>query len=122
MAIDWHQLKKLKESVKSDTWVHWIHFSLFWFLECATELDLVIGSWNIGSRLEAIQQRYIRFLNYKKQTFSPGYEQRCIKHHFLPLRVRRDIDDISFVIRIVNGGIVCPELLSHVKLRTDLLQ
>lgn len=48
-----------------------------------------------ASRLEAIQQTLLHFLDYKIKHFLSGYEHRCIRYRFLRLCVRQDINDVS---------------------------
>lgn len=73
------------------------------------------------TRLENIQKRFLRFLDYKTGQQSLDYEHRCKRYHFLPLQIRREVNDLCFLSKLANGGIDCPELLSRIGLRTNLL-
>lgn len=71
------------------------------------------------SRLEGIQKRFLRYLQYRAKIFLPDYLTRCRKFHFLPLYERRNIADLSYLCSIANGTVDCPELLELVGLRTS---
>ncbi|KAJ8717226.1 hypothetical protein PYW08_005625 [Mythimna loreyi] len=98
-------------------------------LYCAfvrSHLEYASQVWNpqyekYKSRIEAVQKKFLRYLDYKARQYSDDYNHRCKRYHFLPLHYRRDINDISFFINIANGSIDCPELLSKLHLRTNLL-
>ncbi|CAK1595242.1 unnamed protein product [Parnassius mnemosyne] len=72
------------------------------------------------SRIEGIQKRFLKYLDYRAHTDSQNYEERCKRYHFLPLSVRRNINDVCFYLKICNGSIYSPELLSDVTLNVPL--
>lgn len=63
-------------------------------------------------RIERIQRKFIRHLNFRTKNKKLDYSAACVKHHFLPLSVRRDISDIIFLKKVVSSGMDCPALLS----------
>lgn len=98
-------------------------------LYCAyvrSHLEYASQVWNpryeiYKSRIERVQKKFLRFLDFKTRQKLHNYDERCHRYHFLPLDIRRNIDDICFLSKIVNGSVDCPDLLSSIKLRTDLL-
>lgn len=63
-------------------------------------------------RIEAIQKKFIRFLNYRVKSNVREYLASCRRMHLLPLYKRREIADSLLLIKIVRGDIDCPELLT----------
>lgn len=94
-------------------------------LYCAfvrSNLEYVSQVWNPNyniyiSRIERIQERFIRYLQFKVKTYLPDYIKRCQKFHILPLYERRLIADLAYLLNIANASIDCPELLGYVGLR-----
>ncbi|CAK1580774.1 unnamed protein product [Parnassius mnemosyne] len=74
------------------------------------------------SRIESIQKKFLRYLDFKAQINSANYLERCKRYHFLPLEYRRKVNDICFLVNIVNGSIDSSELLTHIMIRTDLMR
>lgn len=65
------------------------------------------------SKIEGVQKKFLRFLNYKcRLNLSPSYEINCKQQHLLPLTLRREASDLTFLLNIINGSMDCPELLS----------
>lgn len=90
-----------------------------------SQLEYASQVWNpqyeiYKSRIESIQQRFLRYLDYKAHRRLIDYECRCKHYHFLPLTLRRNISDIVYIFKIANGLIDCAELLSKLSLRTNL--
>ncbi|KAL0808974.1 hypothetical protein ABMA28_012631 [Loxostege sticticalis] len=69
------------------------------------------------NRLETIQRKFMRFLQYKCKQYDTSYESRCKRHHILPLMERRKIADTVLYVKIAQSLVDCPNLLSSVKLR-----
>lgn len=69
------------------------------------------------SRLESVQRNFTRYLQYKCKTRDHNYESRCKRYHLLPLRERRTISDISFLVKLAQSCIDAPQLLSKINLR-----
>jgi hypothetical protein len=67
-------------------------------------------------RLEQVQRKFIRFINFKSRYNENDYLKSCAHHHFLPLKCRRDISDILLLQKILTSAINCPELLSKIYL------
>lgn len=74
------------------------------------------------SRIENIQKRFLKYLCFRTKVRyeSTSYIDLCKKHHLLPLDKRRDISDLVFLLKIASGSVDCPELVSHIALRTPL--
>ena len=86
-----------------------------------SHLEYASQVWNPSydiyiSRLESIQKKFLRFVNYKLLS-NYNYETSCVKHHILPLHFRRRIADITYLMGIATGRIDCPELLSRISVR-----
>lgn len=98
-------------------------------LYCAfvrSHLEYASQVWNpqyevYKSRIEGIQKKFLRYLDFKTRQRSIDYKHRCKKYHFLPLESRRNINDTTFLFNLANASIDCPELLSKVHLRTNQL-
>lgn len=98
-------------------------------LYCAyvrSNLEYASEVWNpqyeiYKSRIESIQKRFLRYLDFKSRQVSRDYEHRCKRYHFLPLQMRRDISDICYLMKICKGIIDCPELLSKINFFTNQL-
>lgn len=69
------------------------------------------------NRLESIQRKFVRFLQYKCNTYDLNYEARCKRQHMLPLQERRSISDICTMVKIAQSFIDSPHLLSMIRLR-----
>lgn len=67
-------------------------------------------------RIERIQRKLIRFLNFKTYNNEKNYYKSCAHFHFLPLQHRRKVSDVLFLKKIMVSSIDCPNLLSHVNL------
>lgn len=68
------------------------------------------------SRIESIQKKFLRYLQFKSRQIDHGYDTRCKRYHFLPLEVRRKVSDLACLLKIVDGSINCPELLEQVNI------
>lgn len=98
----------------------------FKILYCAyvrSHLEYASQVWNpryneYSKRIESIQRRFLRYLQYRAHIYLPDYETRCRKFHFLPLHKRRVMADLTYLMNIANGTVDCPELLEQVGLRT----
>ncbi|KAJ8723720.1 hypothetical protein PYW07_007700 [Mythimna separata] len=89
-----------------------------------SHLEYASQVWNpqyetYKSRIESVQRKFLRYLDFKARQFSVDYEHRCKRYHFLPLYMRRNINDICFLANVANGTIDCPDLLSKILLRTN---
>ncbi|XP_028171320.1 uncharacterized protein LOC114360731 [Ostrinia furnacalis] len=69
------------------------------------------------NRLESIQRKLMRFLQYKCKKYDASYESRCKRHHILPLSERRRIADVVLYVKIAQSQIDTPDLLSSIKLK-----
>lgn len=70
------------------------------------------------SRIERVQKKFLRYLCYKinQPYLSCNYLDICKRHHILPLQMRREIADISYLLKITTNLIDCPELLSEISI------
>lgn len=99
-------------------------FKILYCSYVRSHLEYASQVWNphydvYSSRLESIQKRFLRYLQYRAHIYLPDYETRCRKFHFLPLFKRREIADLSYLFGILNSTVDCPELLEQVGLRTN---
>lgn len=98
----------------------------FKILYCAyvrSHLEYASQVWNPSygvyiNRIEGIQRKFLRYLQYRTNVYLPDYSARCKKQHLLPLHERRRIADLSYLLSLANGTIDCPELLGQLGLRT----
>lgn len=108
MSTDFHSIKTIK------------------ILYCAyvrSLLEYGYQVWNPNygvyiTRIEGIQKRFLRFLQFRARIFLSDYSARCKKFHLLPLEERRRIADVAYLLNIANSKVDCPELLSNLGLRT----
>ncbi|KAJ8707633.1 hypothetical protein PYW07_011310 [Mythimna separata] len=68
-------------------------------------------------RIESIQRKFLRYIQYRSETYLPDYHSRCLKFHILPLTEQRKITDIAFLFNIANGSVDCSELIGKLGLR-----
>ncbi|CAF4810104.1 unnamed protein product [Pieris macdunnoughi] len=93
-----------------------------YFAYVKSNVEYASQVWNpqyavYNNRIELIQKKFIRHLQYKDKTFLADYLTRCNHFHILPLSVRREIADITYLINLATGKVDCPELLSKLCLR-----
>lgn len=69
------------------------------------------------NRIESIQRRFLRFIQFKCKCHDIDYDARCRRHHMLPLQKRRQIADIVFLSKIAQSRIDSPQLLANIKLK-----
>lgn len=68
-------------------------------------------------QIEYIQEKFVRYLNYKSRKSFDTYEESC-KHYSLPtLKNRRITTDMMLLYDIVRGNLDCPDLVSEIGLR-----
>lgn len=84
-------------------------------------LDFCSTVWNPCysvhiNRVERIQKKFIKSLNYRNNTISDSYNEALKKHNLLTLSDRRKMYDIIFLYKILNSLIDSSELLGSVKL------
>lgn len=92
-------------------------------------LEYASQVWNpmyatYSDRLEGIQRKFMRHLCYrnKERYKTENYQQLCKKYHLLPLSIRRETADLTFLLKIASGSIDCPALLSNINLRLPTRQ
>lgn len=94
-------------------------------LYCAyvrSHLEYASQIWNpcydiYRGRLERVQRKFIRYLGFKFKMPKLKYHNQCAKLHLLPLNLRRDIADLTFLMKVARGIIDCPELLCKLKIK-----
>ncbi|CAK1580211.1 unnamed protein product [Parnassius mnemosyne] len=71
------------------------------------------------SRIERIQMKFIKHLCYRVNDHynSNHYYDKCRKFHLLPLEMRRQIADITFLLKIASSEIDCPDLLEKLNIK-----
>lgn len=69
-------------------------------------------------RLERVQMKFIKFLCFRLHIpyNSDNYLQLCKQFHILPLSIRREISDTTFLLKIASAQIDCPDLISKIHL------
>lgn len=85
-------------------------------------LEYVSVVWNpcydiYIKRIESIQRKFLKFLQFKTKTTDLCYRDRCVRHHFLPLDLRRKITDLVYLTKILNGSVDSPELVMNISFR-----
>lgn len=68
-------------------------------------------------RIESIQRKLLKRIQYKCNTTDDNYELRCKRHHMLPLYERRKIADIVILQKIAQGQLDSHYLLQAINLR-----
>ncbi|CAG9131177.1 unnamed protein product, partial [Plutella xylostella] len=68
------------------------------------------------SKIESIQKKFVRYLCNKFRIPRRSYEYHCNQFHLLPLEIRRQAADITFLTRIAQNNVDCPELLKKIDL------
>jgi len=103
-------------------------YAMFGFVKRNASLSLhqtcalfCICPWNPfttthGNRIERLQKQFLKFalLPLRFLDPTPSYHQQCRLVHLPSLEHRRSILAICFISDLVDGSIVCPELLSKV--------
>lgn len=87
-----------------------------------SHLEYASQIWNprygiYKSRIEAIQRKFLKYLDFKARQYSVNYEHRCKRYHFLPLELRRDISDICYLMSIAKGSVNSSDLLSKIAIK-----
>lgn len=88
-----------------------------------SHLEYASQVWNpcyymYNNIIERIQKRFLRYLGFKFKLQYLDYDQQCTRLHLLPLHLRRQIADISFLLKIAQNGLDCSDLLSNLYLNT----
>ncbi|KAL0841367.1 hypothetical protein ABMA28_015066 [Loxostege sticticalis] len=68
-------------------------------------------------RIECVQRKLMRYLQFKSNIQDIDYEARCKRHHILPLKERRDISDLNLLAKIAQSQVDSPQLLSKIGLQ-----
>lgn len=111
-SVDFRSIKTVKILYCAYVRSHLEYASQVWNPQYSTYIN----------RIESIQKRFLRFLDYKARVYSSDYEHRCVRYHFLPLVTRRSIADVCYLAQIATGVIDSPELLSKISLNTNMLR
>ena len=69
-------------------------------------------------KLDSVQRKFLRYIAFKQHiiTDNINYSQMEKDLKINSIAERRDISDILFIFKILNGYIVCPELLSQIQI------
>ncbi|KAL1448431.1 hypothetical protein WDU94_010918 [Cyamophila willieti] len=69
--------------------------------------------------LESVQHNFLRMLGFKTFTkiLDHNYEEIMTKNNIISLKERRDMQDLIFLHKILNGQIYSPEILSKINLK-----
>lgn len=68
-------------------------------------------------RIENIQKKFIRHLNFKTHAKSESYIESCGNYRVLTLEQRRKVLDMGLLWDVVRGRLDCPELVAQLALR-----
>jgi hypothetical protein len=119
-------LKALGFIMRSST--HFTQAKTLKVLYCSyvrSKLEYASQIWNpcyntYSDRIERIQQKFIKHLCFKLKCpySSTNYISICKRHHLVPLKQRREIADIIYLLNITNGVTDCPELLRKLNFNT----
>lgn len=82
-------------------------------------LEYLSPIWNpqyivYDEAIERIQNKFIKYLNYKSQSPHAEYKLSCINHGITTLKNRRVINDMVFLHDICSGNLDCSELVSNI--------
>ena len=69
-------------------------------------------------RLERIQKKFVRHLNYRDRSAAATYLQSCRQHKMLTAEERRTLLDMAFLYDIVRGNIDCTKLVEGISYST----
>lgn len=70
------------------------------------------------THLEGIQRKFIKHLNYKRNSNSESYADDCRSHGLLTLEERRIILDMGLLHDILSGRLDCPEMVAHIAIKS----
>lgn len=85
-------------------------------------LDYASSIWfpqyiTYSEKIEIIQKKFIRYLNYKSRSCFDSYEEGCRYFRLPTLASRRVSTDMMLLFDIVRGNLDCPSLVSELGLR-----
>lgn len=69
-------------------------------------------------KIEAIQKKFLKYLDFKSKQYLHTYEKRCDHYRLLSLSDRRILLDQCLLHDIINGRLDTPELLSQISFST----
>lgn len=69
-------------------------------------------------KIERIQSIFIKHLNHRNKIICTDYTESCKKHCIFSLESRRQILDIIFLYKLINGSMDCSELINQITIRT----
>lgn len=72
------------------------------------------------NRIENIQRKFLRYLEYKCNHYEDSYESKCKRFHILPLNERRRIDDIVLMLKIAQNKIDSSHLLAKINFKVPI--
>lgn len=78
--------------------------------------------WNINQiglidKIEKVQRRFIRFIAYKINMSGCSITDVEKRFNLVSLQARRKFIDVSFIFKMLNGMIECPEILEKIGIR-----
>lgn len=87
-----------------------------------SQLEYASQVWNprydrYSDKIEKIQRKFLRFVNYRYRLQFSDHDTSCKHHHLLPLSLRREVADLSFLHNLVRNKVDCSNLLSKIKLQ-----
>lgn len=97
-------------------------------LYCAlvrSQLEYCSQIWNPRYKeyitlIEKPQRKFLRFINYKANISNAkfDYDTSCKHHHLLPLHMRREAADLTFLLNVLSSKIDCSLILAELKIVT----
>jgi hypothetical protein len=68
------------------------------------------------NKIERVQKRFLRVLAYKANRTDVSLVQIASEFNIVSLKNRRTFHDVSWLFKLLNSRIICPELLSQIPL------
>ena len=68
------------------------------------------------NKIERVQKRFLRVLAYKSNRTDVSLEQLASDFNIVSLKNRRTFHDVSWLYKLLNSQIICPELLNQIPL------
>ncbi|KAG7298081.1 hypothetical protein JYU34_018851 [Plutella xylostella] len=92
---------------------------MLYFAYVRSTLEYCSSIWNpqyiiYDHSIESIQQKFVKYLNFKFTKVSQDYTESCMHHKLKTLHNRRLLCDMSLLHDICSGAIDCPTLVNNI--------
>jgi hypothetical protein len=99
-----------------------LSMKIVYFAYVRSVLEYASPVWSVNyavhkNRIENIQKKFVKHLNFKFDHSSSTYRDNCHKYNLLTLEDRRKLTDMSLLFDIIDNRLDCPELLSSLLFR-----